>query len=95
MEIYDIVEAINSLSCKEIEGHYVLHRKMTVEPVRIYKKFSYVLYLIKGNTQERILTYQNVMRTPNIEIEKIWAEEDKKFLKVLLKWFKYGKLDDE
>ena len=95
MEIYDIVDTINSITKDEVGGHYVLHRSMQVQPVKAYKKFMYVLYLIKGKEKIRTLTHQHIVRLPSVDIEKVWAEEDKYFLNQLLTWFRYGKLLDE
>lgn len=95
MEIYDVINAINTAVKDDIHGHYVLHRSMEVQSVKIYKKFLYRLYLIRGSEKELVLTKQHITRLPNIDIEKIWAEEDKQFLTQLLTWFKYGKLKNE
>lgn len=95
MEIYDIVDAINIATKNETGGHYVLHRSMEVQQMKIYKKLSYVLYLVGDGYKTRVLTQQCIVRLPDADIEKVWAIQDRQFLVHLLTWFKYGKLANE
>lgn len=95
MEIYDIVDAINVAAKNESGGHYVLHRSMEVQPMKIYKKLSYVLYLVGDGCKTRVLTQQCIVRLPDADIERVWAIQDRQFLVQLLTWFKYGKLTNE
>lgn len=91
MNIQDIIEAINNILK---DGHYVLHRSMEVQPIKIYKKFLYQLVHIKSNSTEVVLTHQSIDRTI-FDMEQMWEINDKIFLSKLLEWFKYGKLKDE
>lgn len=95
MELYDIIEAINVAVKHENKGHYILHKSMQQQSIKIYKKFLYKLYLVKGTEKKLILTHQHITQVPNIDIEKIWKEEDKQFLVQLLTWLKYGELTNE
>lgn len=94
MEIYDIIDAIN-IATKHESGHYVLHRNMEVQQLKIYKKLSYVLYLVEGDCKTRVLTQECIVRLPDADIERVWAMQDRQFLAQLLTWFKYGKLTNE
>lgn len=95
MEIYDIVDAINVATKNESGSHYVLHRSMEVQPMKIYKKLQYVLYLVVNGCKTRVLTQQCIVRLPDSDIERVWAIQDRQFLVHLLTWFKYGKLANE
>lgn len=95
MEIYDIVNAINRATSHENKGHYVLHRSMEQQSIKLYKKFIYKLILVNGSDKELILTHQHITQVPNINIENVWKYEDNEFLVQLLTWFKYGKLTNE
>lgn len=95
MEIYDIVDAINIATKDETGGHYVLHRSMEAQQMKVYKKFLYVLYFVIDGCKTRVLTHQHIVRLPSIDIEEAWAIQDKEFLIQLLTWFKYGKLPNE
>lgn len=95
MELYDIVDAINKAVRHENKGHYVLHRSMEQQSIKLYKKFLYRLYLVNGNDKELILTHQHITQVPNINIENVWKYEDNEFLVQLLTWFKYGELTNE
>lgn len=94
MGIQDVIDAIN-IATKYKDGHYILHRSMEQEPVKIYRKFLYVLYLVQGEKKTKVLTQQRIVRVPAVDLETVWDCEDKIFLKHLLEWFKYGKLEDE
>lgn len=95
MNIYSIVDIINKITRDENKGHYVLHRSMEVQSVKAYKKFLYVLYLVKDGIKTRVLAHQHTVRLPSADIEKVWDCEDKVFLEQLLIWFKYGEPIDE
>lgn len=95
MEIFDIINAINAVNKDKIDGHYILHKSMELTSIKVYKKFIYVLYFVNKGNQEVVFTYQNVIKIPSTNIEEAWSLEDKNFLKQLLTWFKYGKLNNE
>lgn len=95
MDIYNIIEAVDQTIGKETGKLYVLHRNMQVQSKKLYKKFSYTLYSVKGDIKNKVLVHENVMRVPSEHIEDIWESEDKIFLTKLFTWIKDGKYKDE
>lgn len=95
MDIYNIIEAVDQTIGKETERLYVLHRNMQVQSKKLYKKFSYILYSVKGNKKDKVLVYENIMRAPSEHIQEIWESEDKVFLTKLFIWIKDGKYKNE
>ena len=85
MELYDIVEAASS---HLVEGTLVLHRSMKVHPkFKVYKRFCYDLYFIRGKEKTLLFSYEEVKNTPADELEKVWSDCDKLYLRELIKWF--------
>lgn len=87
MELYDIINAVNGILDKPNEI-LVLHRSMKANKVvKVYKKFSYKLFLVKDkDNKELVLSYENEVNCPLDKIDKIWKSEDSKFLEVLIDW---------
>lgn len=94
MEIYDVINAMNKVVSDDIGGHYVLHRSMEEQSIKLYKRFNYDLYLIKDKKKEPVLSFSQIVRLPSISIDSVWAEMDRLFLVQLLR-FIYGKFKDE
>lgn len=88
MELYDIIEAINTVDSSK--GQYVLHKYMQVQFIKVYKKFVYDLYYVNKEGRTKVLSKEFIDKVPNNSIEKAWQRKDKQMLTVLLKWFKYG-----
>lgn len=87
MELNDIISALNTNIRPDV-GTLVLHRSMIVhDKFKVYKNFKYDLYLVdKNKNKECIFTYNENKHTPANEIERVWQECDKLYLKVILKW---------
>jgi hypothetical protein len=86
IELNDIVESLSS-NIKTEKGMLVLHRSMKVHPkFKVYKRFCYDLYLIKGKEKTLISSIEDVRNTPADDIIKVWNECDKAYLGKLLRW---------
>jgi hypothetical protein len=86
IELYDVIEAL-STNVKTEKGILVLHRSMKVHPkFKVYKRFCYDLYLVKGKEKTLIFSFEEVKNTPADDLIKIWNECDKLYLKKLMGW---------
>lgn len=84
MELYDIVEASSKLVPKD-KGALVLHRSIREHPkFKVYKKFCYDLYLVKGSSKEVQLHWDASINCPADDMLKIWNAQDKEFLGTFL-----------
>lgn len=78
-----IIDAMNNI----VDGTLVLHRSMRAHPtIKVYKRFCYNIYLIKGNSKELIWSWEDVKNTPSDEIESTWVTEDFIYLNKLIEW---------
>lgn len=85
MELYDIVEAASS-NIKN--GELVLHRSMKVHTkFKVYKRFCYDLYVVKGKEKTCIKSFEEVKNSPADDLVKVWNGCDKLYLRELIKWF--------
>lgn len=87
MELNDIVTALSS-NLRPGEGTLVLHRSMIVHPkFRVCKKFRYDLYLIdRDKNRKCVLTHTEDRSVTADDIERVWEECNKLYLKVILGW---------
>ena len=84
MELYDIVNAMNTFIPKN-KGMLVLHRSMKEhKKFKIYKIFEYNLWLVKGKEKQLVSTLSESVNTPMDKIEETWKTVDKKFLPNLI-----------
>ena len=85
MELYDIVDAA---STHLKEGTLILHRSMKVHPkFKVYKIFCYDLYYVKQKEKTLLFSHEEVKNIPTDEIDKIWNDCDRLYLRKLTKWF--------
>lgn len=83
MEVEDIIEAINKISCATL----VLHRKMTVHPkFKVYKVYSYSLYRVDLPEKQLLLEWSVTRNAPAENIGRVWREADKEYLPILVNW---------
>lgn len=97
MELYDIIEAASKF-VHPTRGTLVLHRSMREHPkFKVYKKYCYYLYLVKGKEKEQLLSWEHTINSPSDSILSDWKELDKEFLLQLIPWLSsefYTKLRD-
>lgn len=85
MELYDIVNAMNTFIPKN-KGMLVLHRSMKEhKKFKVYKTFEYNLWLVtKGKENMLVSRFSESVNTPVDKIEETWENMDKKFLPSLI-----------
>ncbi len=92
MELYDVVEAINS-NLKTEEGTLVLLKSMSVHPkFRVYKVFHHDLYLVKGGERKILHSTTNAENTSITDINSAWKKYDRTYLDELMKLIMEGTL---
>lgn len=87
MKLYDLVEATNSIVNKNY-GTLVLYRTVSPNPiVKINKKYSYNLYLVKDkNNKELVLSKNYSFNISLDELDNYWDEADFMFMKDFIYW---------
>lgn len=85
MELYDIIDAASTHLKK---GTLILHRSMKVHPrFKVYKIFCYDLYYVKQKEKTLLFSHEEIKNIPVDEIDKIWTNCDRLYLRELTKWF--------
>jgi hypothetical protein len=86
IELNDIVESLSS-NIKTEKGILVLHRSMKLHSkFKVYKRFCYNLYLVKGNEKTLLSCIEEIRNVPAEDISEVWKECDKIYLDKLLRW---------
>ena len=70
------------------EGNLILHTSMTFHSsFKIYKEFSYDLYLLKDGTKTLLYSYkENKPVSAKDDLHKVWRECDLNYIEYFLKW---------
>ena len=84
MELDDIIDAASSYIK---DGTIGLHKSMRRHrKFKIYKKFCYNLYIVKGKEKRLIFTIEETKNVTEDEISSVWLSCDKLYMRELIKW---------
>lgn len=91
MKLEEIIEALNiSFNNKDInKGHFVLQRIITPNPsFKLYKEYEYILWFIKKDIKQKMLTCNNTVKVIKGQEESIERYIDIDFCKSLFDWLR-------
>lgn len=90
MKLEDIIEVLN----RRIEGTFILHKGMDINPkYNIYKTLYCKLYVQSNDEPKLVLEYNDTMNLSSLNLDYGWELIEKGFLEKLIAWILEGGLN--